>query len=165
MIGPLAQRFREKSVWAEYVARVVDFAGLMSKDDPDPPASDERSEGGSDDSLAAARNARRPGVGDPSALPKDLPVHPAPLEELYNIGPAHVVVYQRVAGSREAAIAQLREAMRRQGWRVASETPGGSSTIIRWTKGARSCMVEFAHDSGSTEIWLRSLPPGKRATG
>ncbi|MBA3521583.1 MAG: hypothetical protein H0T90_03635 [Gemmatimonadales bacterium] len=155
MIGPLAQRFREKSVWAEYVARAADFAGILSSDERDPEPSDQPPDESSD-STAARRPARRPGVNDPAALPKDLPVHSAPLEALYNIGPTQVVVFQRVAGSREAAIAELRERMRRQGWKVASETPGEWSTVVRWSKGSRSCMVEFADDSAGTEIWLRS---------
>ncbi len=163
-IGPLAQRFREKSVWAEYVARAADFAGIISSDESDPEPSDQPADE-SGDSTAARHPARRPGVNDPAALPKDLPVHSAPLEALYNIGPTHVVVFQRVAGSREAAIAELRERMRRQGWTVASETPGEWSTVVRWSKGSRSCTVEFADDPTGTEIWLRSstaASPAKR---
>jgi hypothetical protein len=156
LVGPLVQRFRDQSVWAEYLARAFDFAGTMSQDEPEA-ASDDRVVKAAGDSTGPARAARRPGASDPAALPKDLPVHPAPLEALYNVGPTHVVVFQRVAGSRTATIEQFREEMQRQGWKVTSETPGEWSTIIRWAKGTRSCMIEFADDSANTEVWLRSM--------
>jgi hypothetical protein len=102
-------------------------------------------------------------VSDSSALPKDLPLHPAALEALYNVGPTHVLVFQRVAGPRDAAIAKMRQTMGQHGWKVTSESSGDWSTIIRWAKGVRTCMVEFADDSSGTEIWYRSVVPKKRA--
>ena len=51
--------------------------------------------------------------------------------------------------------------MRQQGWKLATENPGELSTLMRWTKGPRSCVVEFADDEGSTEIWIRSVAAAK----
>ena len=163
LFGPLVQRFRDQSVWAEYLARALDFAGTMSEEDAEPP-SDDRGVKAVSDSPDSLRTARRPGANDPAALPRDLPVHPAPLEALYNIGPTHVVVFQRVAESRAAAVSQFREAMQGQGWKLTSETRGEWSTIVGWAKGDRRCMVEFADDSGSTEVWLRSVAAKKKPT-
>lgn len=160
LFGPAVQQLRGKHEYVEYAARVMDFIGIMSSDDSDSGSSEEP--GGTSDTSTTKGAARRSGVSDPSAVPGDLPQHPRATETLYNVGPAHVLIYQRVAGSRDQVIGQLREQMRKQGWKQVSETPGDWSTLVRWTKGERSCMVEFADDSGVTEIWLRSIPPRSR---
>jgi hypothetical protein len=159
LLGPLLQQLRGKSEYVEYAARVMDFVGLMSDKDSDGESSDE-AVGEVRDTSTSQRAARRPGVSDPSAVPRDLPLHPNAFETLSNVGPSHILVYQRVSGLRDAAIGQLRERMGQQGWKLVSETPGDWSTIIRWSKGTRNCMVEFTDDSGATEIWIRSMVPG-----
>jgi hypothetical protein len=157
LAGPLLQQLRGRSEWAEYAGRVMDAVGILSQKNEDEP--EESASAARTDSSAAGRSKRRPGVSDSAAVPRDLPRHPRASETLYNVGPDHVLIYQRVAGTRDAAIARLREAMAQQGWKAASENPGDWSTLIRWTKGNRSCMVEFADDGGSTEIWIRSKVP------
>ncbi|HSJ75786.1 MAG TPA: hypothetical protein VK899_06355, partial [Gemmatimonadales bacterium] len=109
------------------------------------------------DSSASQRSARRPGTSDSTGAPLDLPRIPKSRETLYNVGPDHVLIFQRVDGSRAAAIAQMRDGMHRQGWVLLSENPGEWSTIIRWKKADRISAVEFAEGrSGGTEIWVRS---------
>jgi hypothetical protein len=155
LVGPVVQQLRGKSEYAEYVGRVMDFIGVMSNSDPEDKSPDQvsRTVG---DTAASGRAARKPGVSDSSGVPRDLPLHPGSLETLYNVGPGHVLVYQRVAGLRPAAISQIREAMGRQGWKQMSVSAGDWSTIIRWSKDRRSCSVEFDDDRGATEIWIRS---------
>lgn len=157
LMGPVVERYRGENAWLDYLARAADFArGASENDAAEPP------EEGEADS-AAGRPARRPGVTDPAALPADLPVHPRPIDEMYSIGPDHVLAFQRVRGSRKEVIAHFRQAMRRHGWEVKSEAPDQPSTVIIWRKPARHVSVEFVDRGEITEVWLRSLPTRAKA--
>lgn len=153
LAGPLLQQLRGRSEWADRAARAVDVVGILS---PKKDGADEGPAKEPADSTSGRRPSRRSGIADSTAVPQDLPRHPRAVETLYNVGPEHILIYQRVPGPRDAAMAAVREMMRKEGWKLARENPGEWSTLIGWTKGARSCMVEFAADSGATEIWIRS---------
>jgi hypothetical protein len=154
LFGPLVQHLRDKNQYAEYIARGLDALNVLSGDDS---TDTEVSLNAKGDSGTARRTARRPGTSDSAGVPPDLPRSPRSRETLYNVGPDHVLIFQRVDGPRVGAIAQMRQGMQRQGWALVSDNPGEWSTIMRWKKADRISVVEFAEDpSGRTEIWIRS---------
>jgi len=154
LFGPLVQHLRDKSPYVEYIARALDVLNVLSSHDS---SETEVAANAPGDSSASRRSARRPGTSDSAGVPPDLPRSPKSRETLYNVGPDHVLIFQRVDGSRAASIVQMREGMQRQGWTLVSENPGEWSTIMRWKKADRISAVEFAEDrSGGTEIWIKS---------
>lgn len=154
LFGPLVQHLRDKSQYADYIARGLDALNILSGDDSTDTEVAVNTQG---DSGTSRRPARRPGTSDSAGVPPDLPRSPRSRETLYNVGPDHVLIFQRVDGSRAAAIAQMRQGMQRQGWARVSDNPGEWSAIMRWKKTDRISVVEFAEDpSGGTEIWIRS---------
>jgi hypothetical protein len=154
LFNPLVQHLRGKNQYAEYIARGLDALNVLSSDDS---SDTEVAVDASGDSSVSRRSARRPGTSDPAGVPRDLPRNPKSLETLYNVGPDHILIFQRINGPREAAIAQMRAGMQQQGWALVSENPGDWSTIIRWKKADRISAVEFAEArSGGTEIWMKS---------
>ncbi|HEU4648320.1 MAG TPA: hypothetical protein VFS33_04625 [Gemmatimonadales bacterium] len=115
----------------------------------------------SDSGRGAAGSKRLEGVNDKRALPADIPVWPKAEEELFNIGPDHATVFQRVRGPTAPIVSYYKQRMRAAGWSASAEQNTHEATVLAWTKGARRCKVDIVQrDGGVAEVWIRSRRVG-----
>jgi len=155
LLGPTMERWRKGNPTADFA-----FGALESfRGPPEASAPGELNRGGAGDSTGAARRKRLPGVNDKAALPRDLPVYPTPLDEVYSVGEGHVTAFQRIPGPRESVVEEFRRAMGKSGWRETSDVPGEGVRVLIWEKAGRRCKVEFVERGTVTEMWLASRTP------